>query len=249
MNEPIALFQARRVRGDSYRFFIPRAYLRVPADADDRTEFLRTFLLRRSVDQPRDATASARRRAQDHLKEAFQRGYAADVEEFFLLDLQIAGAHVSGSVILSSTQFDLVDRTQANEYVERANRDVEAGERHTVIDLDNGGWAMATARKAVDENHGFADDAEFEAAAVAALPPELSAEYEELSVDERSQIRGRSKLRCSFTVTVPVPDSTRALVFHLSTVQEAAFGPLAHLLLSTIGTLEFESGEGWVPLG
>ncbi len=245
MSEPIALFQARRVRSDSYRFLIPRAYLRVPAEPDERAEFLRTFLLRRSSDQPRDVTASARRRAQEHLEQAFRKGYAADVEEFFLLDLQIDGAYVSGSVILSSTRFDLQDRAQAEEYVQRANRDAEAGERHTVLELETGGWATATARKSLDEDHGFSTDEEFEAEAMAVLPSEMSAEYARLDADERAHIRVRSKLRCSFTVTVPAPGSTRALVFHLTTVQESAFEPLVRLLLATIGTLELETAQGW----
>lgn len=246
MSGPDRFFELRRVVTEGYRLLVPRAFLRVPHDPEERSRFLHAFFLRRSGEVGRDETASSRRAAQERFEESFRQGREADVEEFFVLDLEISGVRASGSLLLTSSALDLSTRGRAEEYVRRASADAEHGVGFQCLDFDSGGYAVAEVRKRIeDEVTDGRDIAALSRTAGEHLSAEARGAHAALSAEARTEVEARALMTYALNLSVPHPESPRAATLRLTTREAALFSPLSTVVISIAESLQFSTADGW----
>lgn len=246
MAGPDQLFELRRIVTEDYRIVVPRAFLRVPHDAEERSRFLHRFFLERSGDAGRDATARSRRAAQERFEESYRRGRAAHVEEHFVLNLETDGVRATGSLLLAASPLDLSTRERARAYTHRVAGRAGDGIGIRFIDLDPGGYAVAEVRKRIEE--GVLDGADVAALGRetdAHLPADVRAERASARPEDRAAADRQALTTCTLDLALPHPSGRRSVSLRLTTRDEALFSPLSTIVFSIAESLQFAAEDGW----
>lgn len=223
---------ARTGRPTPYRLVVPRPWVRLPMDPEGMRSAARALLLRRYADQPRDATAAARRALEDELVALTRAQGTGFARMLLLLSLEVQRRPVSASCLVSllphavepgeaglaALASELDDHAEVRD-VGRHRAVVAVRDRVERPDLPGG-----------TDLPGLADRAA-QALGLGEAPRRGAPAW------EPGTVRG-------VDVHLPLPDGEHLLLLSFSTPLPPLFEAMTELFLLIAGSVQFDRGDG-----